>query len=142
MRLASEQAKYKREQTEYRDGCAYVEHETTLQVRFHDLGRKERFGIAHTSQMSAASKQTLEHKKNMVAESLCTATKSVFALVVACMRADVRYVHQQAIIDVFAGTHDASVEVVNDVHLKNTGRVRMLPFLHCFQGRSLVRIVG
>ena len=61
---------------------------------------------------------------------------------VACMRADVRYVHQQAIIDVFAGTHDASVEVVNDVNLKNTGRVRVLPFLHCFQGRSLVRIVG
>ena len=78
----------------------------------------------------------------MVAESLCTATKSVFALVVACKRANVWYLHQQTIIDVFAGTHDASVEVVNDVNLKNTGRVRVLPFLHCFQGRSLVRIVG
>lgn len=95
---------------------------------------------SHTSQMSASSKQTLEHKKNMAAESFCTAAKLVCEHVVACERAGVRHPHQQAIIDVFAGTHDASVEVVDDIDLKNTGRVRVLPFLHCLS--SVVQTVS
>ena len=70
MQLTSEQAKYEKELKEYRDGCAYVEHKTTLQVRFHDLGRKECLEVAHVTNVSFIQANTRAQKKHGSGELL------------------------------------------------------------------------